>query len=74
MFGGTGGPFFGWWGTPGATAQDLGQAAGQWYQTVSGTQGQGAHGGHICNSKNTAVSREAKCRQRNATRSYTEYR
>jgi hypothetical protein len=28
----------------------------------------------ICNSKNTAVSREAECRQRNATRSYTEYR
>jgi hypothetical protein len=28
----------------------------------------------ICNSKNTAVSREGECWQRNATRSYTEYR
>jgi hypothetical protein len=46
MFGGTGGPFFGW-GTLGATAQDLGQAAGQWYQTVSGTQGQGAQVGQF---------------------------
>jgi hypothetical protein len=43
MFGGTGGPFFSW-GTPGATAQDLGIAAGQWYQSVSGTQNQGAPG------------------------------
>jgi hypothetical protein len=41
MFGGTGGPFFSW-GTPGATAQDLGAAAGQWYQSVSGMPNQGA--------------------------------
>jgi hypothetical protein len=41
MFGGTGGPFFSW-GTPGATAQDLGSTAGQWYQSVSLTQNQGA--------------------------------
>lgn len=43
-------------------------------EKASGDFGYGESAAGICNSKNTAVSREAECRQRNATRSYTEYR